>query len=266
MNEPKERSYTLQVKGNVAMQDMKDSFATNGIYTLFYKGHNVTKPELKEYILEEKEVELKSLDANTTQLLAYVNKIGRIYSRQHICVNDDGVIKGLLNLTEIKNKWEILKKELMQVNPINAFEIIRHKDRELSNPAELIDNLAHTHFMYLFLYPKSGLPDLSGHKSRRIERDRMGIGFSLPIEQTFTAEKTENGYRIHTEGVLDQKGRIDKVTITKVTGQKELDIKHSTEAIHTYDQTGELLSAEMSVIEQLNSDYKAEIHLNLQTV
>jgi len=96
------------------MLTMMDSFATAAIYDLSYNGPNATRPELREYVLEEKEVKLTEyFDPNTYQLVEYVNKLGKIYNRQHICIDNEGTIKGLLNLSEIKKKWETLKKELM---------------------------------------------------------------------------------------------------------------------------------------------------------
>src|ERR1700754_3038649 len=129
MVQGKEKKYQLTVKGNVKMLTMMDSFATLGTYDLLYKGPNATKPELEEYVLEEKEVKLTEyFDPNTYQLIEYVNRLAKIYDRQHICINSEGAIKGLLNLPEIRTKWDRLKKEMMQVNPIAAFEVIRHKD------------------------------------------------------------------------------------------------------------------------------------------
>lgn len=267
MDRNKERKYQLTVKGNVKMLTMMDSFATLATYDLVWNGPNETRPELQEYVLVEKEVKLTEyFDPNTYQLVDYVNKLARIYNRQHICVNSEGAIKGLLNLPEIKGKWEALKKELMQVNPIAAFEIIRHKDRELGNPAEVAENLANTHFMQLFLYDFGVEPDSMEMKRQQLVRDRMGIGFSLPVVQTFKGGKTGEGYSVHSEAILDGSGRIDKNMITRVTGEKKLDIKHFTRGSFNHDQSGGLVSAEMTVFEQLNNDYKSDLYLNLQSI
>ena len=267
MDQAKEKSYRLTVKGNVKMLTMMDSFATTATYDLNYRGANAIRPELQEYILEEKEVTLTEyFDPNTYQLIEYVNKLARIYSRQHICISSAGAIKGLLNLNEIKGKWDALKKELMQVNPIAAFEIIRHKDRELGNPAEVVENLANTHFMQLFLYAFGVKPDDAETTRRLLVRDRMGIGFSLPLIQTVAADQKGQRYTVHTEATLDDSGRIDKNGITKITGQKELDIRHFTRASFDYGQDGDLRSAEMTIFEQLNNDYKADLFLQLEDI
>jgi hypothetical protein len=94
----------------------------------------------------------------------------------------------------------------------------------------------------------------------------MGIGFSMPVMQTFTTEKNEDGYMINTEATLDTGGRIDKNTITRVTGQKELDIKHYTRGSFKHDHNGELTWAEMTVFEQLNNDYKSDLYLQLELI
>jgi hypothetical protein len=267
MDQYKEKSYQLIVKGNVKMLTMMDSFVTTGTYELLSKGPNATRPELQEYVLEEKEVKLTEyFDPNTYQLIEYVNKLAKIYSRQHVCINNEGAIKGLLNMPEIKSKWNVLKKELMHVNPIAAFEVIRHKDRELNNPAEVIDNLANTHFMNLFLYAFAVKPGEAQSKHQKLVRDRMGIGFMLPVVQTFTTDKTGPGHIINTEAVLDTAGRIDKNMIANVTGQKELDIKHFAQGSFKYDQSGSLQSAEMTVFEQLNNDYKSDLYLQLESI
>lgn len=253
-----ERKYKLTVKGNVKMLTMMDSFRTEGSYTLQHNGPNVMRPELQEYVLEEKEVNLvEYFDPNTYQLIEYVNKLARIYSRQHICINQEGAIKGLLNLPEIKTKWESLKKELMQVNPIAAFEIVKHKDRELGNPVEIVENLSNAHFMQLFLYDY-GIWG-KGEIQRHVEvRDRMGIGFTLPVSQTFLTQ----GRRVHAEAILD--GVVDKKMISTITGQEELDIKHFTRGEFEHDEQGGLLAAEMTVLEQLNKDYTADLYLHLE--
>lgn len=267
MDQSKEKNYRLTVKGNVKMLTMMDSFSTTATYDLSYRGPNATKPHLQEYILEEKEVMLTEyFDPNTYQLIEYVNRLARIYSRQHICISSTGAIKGLLNLAEMKGKWDALKKELMQVNPIAAFEIIRHKDRELANPVEVVENLANTHFMQLFLYTFGVKPDDMETTRKQLVRDRMGIGFTLPVIQTLTAGQKEQGYTVHTEAILDDSGRIDKNGITKITGQKELDIKHFTRASFNYRQDGDLASAEMTVFEQLNNDYRSDLFLHLEDI
>jgi hypothetical protein len=267
MDEQTEKSYQLIVKGNVKMLTMMDSFVTTGTYGLLSKGPNAIRPELQEYVLEEKEVKLTEyFDPNTYQLIEYVNRLAKIYSRQHVCINSTGSIKGLLNMPEIKGKWDVLKKELMHINPIAAFEVIRHKDRELNNPAEVIDNLANTHFMSLFLYAFAVKPTEAENKRQQLVRDRMGIGFMLPVVQTFTTDITEHGHVVNTEAVLDTSGRIDENLITKVTGQKELDIKHYTRGSFKHDQNGGLLSAEMTIFEQLNNDYKSDLYLQLESI
>jgi hypothetical protein len=263
-----EYKYQLTVRGNVKMMSMMDSFTTVGNYTLTCYGRHAPKPELQEYVLEEHDVKLTEYyDPNTYQLIEYVNKLAYIYGRQHLCINSGGAIKGLLNLPEIKTKWDKLKRELMQTNPIAAFEIIRNKDRELSNPPELIENLANTHFMHLFLYAFNARPDNVVYEQQRQERDRMGIGFMVPLKQTYTAEKLENGYVINAEALLDDKGgRIDKSMLSRVTGQTEFDIKHYTQASFTRDNANNLVAAEMKVFEQLNNDYKSDLYLNLESI
>lgn len=262
-----EKNYQLQVKGNVKMLTMMDSFSTIGKYTLSHFGQNPIKPELQDYLIEEKEVELTEYyDPNTFQLIEYVNKLAYIYNSQQVCINSDGNIKGLLNLSEIKSKWDKLKKELMQTNPIAAFEIIRHKERELSNPPELLENLENTHFMHLFLYAFNYTADGVEYQKKRSVRDRMGIGFLIPVNQTFSSEVIENGYVINAEATLDDKGKIDKQMIAKVTGQKDFDIKHYTQASFTYNASGILQNAEMKVFEQINNDYKSDLYLNLNNI
>lgn len=267
MDKQSEKEYQLVVRGNVKMLTMMDSFATTGNYLLSHYGKNSTKPELQEYVLEEREVKLTEYyDPNTFQLIEYVNKLAYIYSRQHICISSDRKIKGLLNLPEIKSKWDKLKKELMQTNPIAAFEIIRHKERELSNPPELFENLENTHFMHLFLYALNFRADGAAYKLKAEARDRMGIGFLIPIEQTFTSETTETGYVIHAEATLDESRKMDTNLIAKVTGQKDFDIKHYTQASFTYNNNNVMEAAEMKVFEQINNDYKSDLYLNLESV
>jgi hypothetical protein len=267
MDKHTEKKYQLTVKGNVKMLTMMDSFTTVAIYSLISNGPNATKPELQEYVLEEREVKLTEyFDPNTYQLIEYINKLAKIYSRQHVCINNAGAIKGLLNMPEIKVKWEMLKRELMHVNPIAAFEVIRHKDRELNNPTEVVGNLENTHFMHLYLYAFTIKPDDAISKQQKLVRDRMGIGFSMPVVQMFTTEKNEDGHVVNAEAILDTTGRIDKNTITRITGQKELEIKHYTRGSFNHNRNGELIRAEMTVFEQLNDDYKSDLYMQLELI
>jgi hypothetical protein len=267
MEHSTEKKYRLLVKGNVKMLTVMDSFATSGDYSLYYHGLNATKPDLQEYVLEEKLVQLTEyFDPNTYQLIEYINKLAMIYNRQHICINSNGEIKGLLNMPEIRTKWDDLKKELLQINPISAFEIIRHKDRELDNPQQLIENLMNAHFMHLFLYAFSDNPGGITGRREKLMRDRMGIGFLLPVIQSFSAEETEYGYQIRAEGILNEKGKLDKSLISSVTGEKMLEIKHYTRANFKHDHNGTLTAAEMTVFEQLNNDYKTDLYLNLECI
>lgn len=267
-NKLSERKYKLTVRGNAKMLKMVDSFATTGDYTLSYLGQHAPRPELQEYVLEEHEVKLTEYyDPNTYQVIQYVNKIAHIYNRQHVCINNGGDIKGLLNLPEIKTKWDALKRELMQTNPIAAFEVIRHKDREMANPPELIENLSNSHFMHLFLYTFNATADNVSYTEQRKTRDRMGIGFLLPVNLTYTTAQKDGKYITTTESVLNEKSNeIDKKLIMQVTGEKALDVKHFTKATFERDAQGNLLSAEMQVYEQLNNDYKTDLYLNLESI
>lgn len=263
----KGKEYQLAVKGNVRMLSLADSFTTEAIYKLTSLGENAQKPELQEYLLEEDEVRLTAyFDPNTYQLIEYVNKLAKILNRQHICIDEQGFIKGLLNLAEIKEKWEGLKKELMQVNPIAAFELIKQKDRELSHPVELIDNLSNTHFMHLFLYTYAfSKRTESVPMQKRWIRDRMGIGFAVPVLQNFQFTE-ENGRRIvMVETVFNEKEKIDKALLSKVTGQAAIQLKHFTRASFQYDGEGALLAADMHVFEQLNEEYTADLYLDLKS-
>lgn len=267
MTQPEEIKYLLRVKGNVKMLTVMDSFATRGLYSLTYHGQNETRPELQDYVVEEKEVVLTDyFDPNTYQMIEYVNKLATIYNRQHIAVNNQGEIKGLLNMPEIRTKWDDLKKELMHINPISAFEVIRHKDRELNDPHQLIENLESAHFTALFLYAFSDLPAGINGKRERLVRDRMGIGFPVPVIQSFISEPTDYGYQVRAEGLLNEHGKIDKSLISDVTGENILDIKHYTRASFKYSYKSDLIGAEMTVFEQLNNDFKTDLYLNLESL
>lgn len=263
-----ENNYQLLVKGNVRMLSVVDSFATEASYKLVDLGLNARKPELREYILEELDVRLTAYaDPNTYQLIEYVNKLAKMLNRQHICIDVHGAVKGLLNLTEIKEKWELLKKELMLVNPIAAFEIVKQKDRELANPKELLGNLSNAHFLHLFLYC---YPVVSGSDDRSFRetcvRDRMGIGFDIPVRQKFDVTTTEQGKAIRVETLLDEKRGIDRALLIQVTGQEVLQVKHFMHADFLFNKDNTLSSAQMHVFEQLNEEYTTDLYLDLKRI
>jgi len=262
----KEHRYHLGVKSNVRILSLVDSFAMEASYKLTDFGANAQRPELREYLVEEQDVHLTAYaDPNTYQLIEYVNKLATILNRQHICIDEQGLIKGLLNLPEIKDKWEKLKKELMQVNPIAAFEIVKQKDRELAQPVELIDNLSNAHFMHLFLYTypfSKRTEDILSQQQWM--RDRMGIGFAIPVLQTFRLSTTGEGKVVSVETILDEKKKIDKALLMKVTGQETVQLKHFTRAEFLYKETGVLLTAHMHIFEQLNEEYTTDLYLDLK--
>lgn len=263
----RDKVYHLGVKSNVRMLSLVDSFATEASYKLTDFGANAQKPELREYLLEEQEVRLTAYaDPNTYQLIEYVNRLASILNRQHVCIDEHGSIKGLLNLPEIKAKWDNLKKELMQVNPIAAFEIVKQKDRELAHPIELIDNLSNTHFMHLFLYAYA----FARHTEETLSqeqwmRDRMGIGFAVPVLQNFRTSATPEGKIVSVDTVLNEKGKINKALLVKATGQETIQVKHFTRAEFNYDGSGLLITAYMHVFEQLNEEYTSDLYLDLKS-
>lgn len=258
-------NYHLAVSANVRMLNIADSFSTEARYILNSLGANEQRPELSEYILEEKGVKLTNYaDPNTYQLIEYVNRLATILNRQHICIDADGTIKGLLNLNEIKGKWDVLKRELMQINPIAAFEIVKQKDRELANPVELIDNMANAHFMFLFSY---GYEIARGKEQtvvkETVQRDRMGIGFNVPVLKTFHSTNFGGGKMVNVTSVINDKKKIDKALLVQVTGHETFDLKHDSRAEFNYNVDDVLLAAKMHIFEQLNEEYSIDLYLEL---
>src|SRR5690606_28616080 len=193
---------------------------------------------------------------NTYQLLEYVNRLASILNRQHLCIDPAGAIKGLLNLNEIKDKWEELKRELMQVNPIAAFEVVKQKDRELANPVMLIDNMANAHFMYLFTQAYGIVRNQIESVDREtLQRDRMGIGFMVPITQSFQVASFDGEKHIKMKSTLDERKKIDKALLVQVTGHEAIDLKHFSSGEFRYTADNQLILAKMHIFEQLNAEF-----------
>jgi len=259
-------NYQLGVKANVRMSTTVDSFSMESTYVLSKLGANQQHPELTEYLLEEQEVKLTNYaDPNTYQLLEYVNRLASILSRQHLCIDQEGAIRGLLNLPEIKGKWEILKRELMKMNPVAAFEIVKQKDRELAHPAELIDNMANAHFMSLFGQGYGALHQTQESFVREgMQRDRLGIGVQIPVLKTFQCTPSQEGKLIQVLAAFNPKKKIDKSLLVQVTGHERIDVKHDSRAEFCYAEDNTLLYASQHLFEQLNDEYAIDLYLDLK--
>ena len=265
-----ETDYELTVKGNVKMVTMRDSFTTlNKVrVTQLHSGESKRWNGTRELLIEDKGSELKEYyDPNTSQIIDFVNKLAKIYERQHLLISAQGKIVKLLNHKEILARWKEVKDELMRVNPISAFEIIKHKERELYDIEAVIENLENSHFLYLFLYAYSVNGAYSDeHNFDREERDRMGIGFMIPVSGICKRESNGSDIFIKTKAERNDRKRVDEKLIKKVTGQETLEISHFSKGMFTRNPKNWLSDARMEVYEQINNDYKSDLYLNLKTV
>ena len=200
------------------------------------------------------------------QIMEYVNRLARIYDRQHVVV-EKREIRELRNIEEIRQKWEVLKKELMLINPVSAFEVVRGKDREMRDLGMIRENLANTHFMHVFLYMHGyNLTTTEKYRTYREERDRMGIGFHLPVMIDFSATTTDGMQEIQAKAVIDENKKIDKRYISKVTEQHDLTLSHLTKGTYKKDAAGHLREATVDVYEQISNDYKTDLYITLETL
>ena len=264
-----ETIYKLTVKGNMKMTTAQDSFTIVSEYKLMeIIDENKPRSNGKEYILDELKVELAEyFNPVTMQIMDYVNKLAKIYERQHLVISDDRKIVEILNIQEIRQKWEVLKKELMLINPISAFEVVRGKDKEMHDLDLIKENLSNTHFMYLFLYAYGyQLTEGKKYEEQREERDRMGVGFYIPLTLMFGMEREKDNYNIYTKSILNSRKKVDLKLIAKVTGQDGLELSHLNKGIYSKNNKNQLTAAEIEIYEQIHNDYKADYFIRLETL
>jgi hypothetical protein len=85
-------------------------------------------------------------DPLIVQITEMTNKICSIYNTLEVGINKSGEIAKIYNGDTIREKWKGIKEWLTNAHPIEAYEIIRAKEYELTDEEMEIKSIRFIHF------------------------------------------------------------------------------------------------------------------------
>lgn len=179
----KEYLYNTDIIGKTKVHSLDSNYKINIKTSVTYKGKD---PEEDFHIFEitENEYNLEMYeDPLIVQITEMTNKVCSIYSTLEVGVNRKGEIAKIYNGEMIRDKWKEVKDWLTNAHPIEAYEIIRAKEYELTNEEMEIKSIRYIHFLYQFFYIFGKEPLAEGSKSyqKREDMDRFGAGVVIPV-------------------------------------------------------------------------------------
>lgn len=179
----KEYLYNTDIIGKTKVHSLDSNYKINIKTSVTYKGKD---PDEDFHIFEitENEYNLEMYeDPLIVQIAEMTNKVCSIYSTLEVGVNKKGEIAKIYNGEMIRDKWKEVKDWLTNAHPIEAYEIIRAKEYELTNEEMEIKSIRYIHFLYQFFYIFGKEPLAEGSKSyqKREDMDRFGAGVVIPV-------------------------------------------------------------------------------------
>lgn len=201
----KEYIYNTDIIGKTKVHSLESNYKINIKNSITYKGKD---PNLDHHIFEitETEYNLEMYeDPLIVQVTEMTNKICSIYNTLEVGINKSGEIAKIYNGDTIREKWKGIKEWLTNAHPIEAYEIIRAKEYELTNEEMEIKSIRFIHFLYQFFYIFGKEPMEKDVKSyvKREDMDRFGAGVVIPINLLVTEEGTPENYsQWHVEGQM----------------------------------------------------------------
>ncbi len=189
----KEYIYNTDIIGRTKVHSLDSNYKINIKTSVIYKGKD---PDEEFHIFEitEKEYHLEMYeDPLIVQITEMTNKVCSIYSTLEVGVNRKGEIAKIYNGDMIRDKWKEVKDWLTNAHPIEAYEIIRAKEYELTNEEMEIRSIRYIHFLYQFFYIFGKEPLAEGSKSyqKREDMDRFGAGVVIPVNISVNEKMNE---------------------------------------------------------------------------
>jgi len=133
MEAGKEYLYNTDIIGKTKVHSLDSNYKINIKTSVTYKGKD---PDEDFHIFEITEtaynLEMYE-DPLIVQITEMTNKVCSIYSTLEVGVNKKGEIAKIYNGEMIRDKWKEVKDWLTNAHPIEAYEIIRAKEYELTN-------------------------------------------------------------------------------------------------------------------------------------
>lgn len=190
----KEYLYNTDIIGKTKVHSLDSNYKINIKTSVTYKGKDPNE-DYHLFEITETDYNLEMYeDPLIVQITEMTNKICSIYSTLEVGVNKKGEIAKIYNGDMIREKWQGVKEWLTNAHPIEAYEIIRAKEYELTNEEMEIKSIRYIHFLYQFFYIFGKEPIAEGIKSyqKREDMDRFGAGVVIPINISVRENTNEN--------------------------------------------------------------------------
>ncbi len=205
----KEYFYNTDIIGKTKVHTLNSDYKINIKTTVIYKGkdkeqdYHIFEIIETEYNLEQYE------DPLIVQITEMTNKICSIYNVLEVGINRKGEIAKIYNTDMIHDKWQKVKEWLTNAHPIEAYEIIRAKEYELTNMEMEIKSIKYIHFLYHFFYI-FGKEPIDNVKSyiKREDMDRFGAGVVIPVNLTVHREDANEElslWQVNGQMIRDEK-------------------------------------------------------------
>ncbi len=189
----KEYLYNTDIIGKTKVHSLDSNYKINIKTSVTYKGKDLDE-DFHIFEITETEYNLEMYeDPLILQITEMTNKVCSIYSTLEVGVNKKGEIAKIYNGEMIRDKWKEVKDWLTNAHPIEAYEIIRAKEYELTNEEMEIKSIRYIHFLYQFFYIFGKEPLAEGSKSyqKREDMDRFGAGVVIPVNISVTEKLNE---------------------------------------------------------------------------
>lgn len=194
--------YSTEIIGTTKVHNMKSDFTIKIDNEIIYKGFD--DKGLHRFIIRETNYELsKYEDPIMVQIAEMTNRICSIYKELDISISSLGVPKVLNNKNDIRKKWQDVKEWLMNAHPLEAYDIVRAKEFELSNEELELKNLSFIHFVqqFFFIYGRTVQSSTTSY-IRKDEMDRFGAGIVIPIALNLSQSYEEGNIIKKFEGKM----------------------------------------------------------------
>lgn len=262
MEKNKEYKYTTEIIGTTKVHHIKSDFRINIENEITYKG--IDDNGLHRFLIKELDYELsKYEDPIMVQIAEMTNRICSIYKELDLGVSSQGALKKLYNKEDIRKKWQDIKGWLMNTHPLEAYEIVRAKEMELSNEELELKNLQFIHFIQQFFYIYNRKMQ-SGSTSyiRKDEMDRFGAGIVIPVNINLSQIQEQNNTIKKFDGRMFREDSVIE-RLRTFSKDKFMNPEYRITGKYTYHQDI-LLQSDLTFTEQLGEHYYTHSFLNLK--
>ncbi len=260
--EKKVWKYELNIKGQTKIQTNINHYHIKIGNELI---HERSFPKTKEHVFKLKEVSYELMDYEdpvAKQIVEMTNMLCVIYEDLHFVVDKYGRLKKLLNVEEVREKWEKVKAKLVKEHPLMSFDVIRAKEFELSNLDMELRNLSFIHFIHTYFF-MFGRTETDGYFDIE-EMDRFGNGVVIPVGVVYSHRATEEGKMLSKFRGDCRKKQDATLRLRKAVKDDKAHLFYKMEGESIYDDAGMLAEAELTIEEQIGENYFTHNYVTLK--